>query len=122
MYGSLRSGGPGAMTTRFPASRFITNAKVTGELYDFGKYPGLIVSDSGAPVVGEIYEVGTELLLRLDEFEASSNYLRKQVEIQIDSVTRTCWTYEPDPRFYSLINRIMSGDWVEYVRSKPQDG
>ena len=118
VYGSLRSGSPRSMTMRFPNSKFVAVAKVSGSLYDLGEYPGLILNDSNSPVIGEVYEVDDELLNELDDFEASSNYVRKQVEVSVGADTRKCWTYEPDPEFYSLSKLITSGDWLEYARTK----
>lgn len=114
VYGTLRRGGAGAMSIRFPNSKFIADATVRGSLYDLGAYPGLLLNEANSSVIGEVYEVDDETLKRLDEFEASSNYRRKQVEISLG----TCWTYEPDPEFYSLRKLITSGDWLEYAKTK----
>ncbi len=125
VYGSLRSGSARSMSLRFPESRFIADAKVRGSLYDLGPYPGLLLDEANSLVVGEVYEVGDELLKQLDEFEASSNYLRKQVEISLGEQRIICWTYEPDPDFYSLNAPIASGDWLEYASTKtdwPEEG
>lgn len=124
VYGSLRGGSARSMSRRFPESKFIADAKVNGSLYDLGPYPGLQLDNSNSMVVGEVYEVDDELLEQLDLFEASSNYLRKQVKIQMGAQPRVCWTYEPDPEFYSLRTLIPSGDWLEYARTKtdwPED-
>ncbi|HZI87203.1 MAG TPA: gamma-glutamylcyclotransferase family protein [Pyrinomonadaceae bacterium] len=118
VYGSLRGGSARSMSARFPESKFIAGAKVNGCLYDLGAYPGLQLNNSNSMVVGEVYEVDDELLEQLDDFEASSNYLRKQVEITIGAQRRMCWTYEPDPEFYSLRTLITSGDWLEYTETK----
>ncbi len=114
VYGSLRSGGAGAMSARFPDAKFVADARVSGTLYDLGPYPGLLVNDSNSAVIGEVYEVDDELLKALDEFEATSNYLRKQVEISPGDESKMCWTYEPDPAFYRLREIIDSGDWIDY--------
>lgn len=116
VYGSLRRGSAGAMSVRFPASKFIAEAHVNGSLYDLGDYPGLLLNEANSLVTGEVYEVDDELLNELDAFEASSNYRRKQVEISLGGDRKVCWTYEPDPEFYSLRTLITSGDWIEYVR------
>lgn len=118
VYGSLRGGSARSMSLRFPESKFIADAKVNGSLYDLGPYPGLVLKESNSVVVGEVYEVDDELLKQLDEFEASSNYLRKQVEIPLGTQRTICWTYEPDPDFYSLNALIASGDWLEYASTK----
>jgi gamma-glutamylcyclotransferase (GGCT)/AIG2-like uncharacterized protein YtfP len=118
VYGTLRRGGGRAMPVRFPGSKFVADAEVGGRLYDLGAYPGLVVDESDSPVVGEVYEVDEGVLNELDVFEASSRYRRKRVEIPLGAGRRTCWTYEPDPEFYSLRTLITSGDWVEYAKTK----
>ena len=118
IYGSLRRGAAGAMSIRFPNSKFIAEAKVSGRLYDLGAYPGLILDKSNSSVIGEVYEVDDQLLNELDDFEVASNYLRKQVEVSVDNHRRMCWIYEPDPEFYSLDKLIATGDWIEYARTK----
>jgi len=117
VYGTLRRGGARSMSIRFPNSKFIADAKVSGSLYDLGAYPGLLLNESNTFVVGEVYEVDDETL-KLDDFEASSNYLRKQVEISLGAHRTTCWTYEPNPEFYSPRTLITSGDWIEYAKTK----
>ena len=118
IYGTLRRGSTGSMSTRFPNSKFIAAAKVNGSLFDLGSYPGLLVNEANSPVVGEVYEVDDDLLNQLDEFEASSNYVRQQVEISVAGQKTSCWTYEPDAEFYRFEKLITSGDWIEYARTK----
>jgi gamma-glutamylcyclotransferase (GGCT)/AIG2-like uncharacterized protein YtfP len=118
VYGTLRRGAARAMSTRFPNSKFIADAKVSGSLYDLGAYPGMLLNESNSLVIGEVYEVDAEILNRLDEFEASSNYLRKQFEVSLGSHRRPCWVYEPNPECYSLHTLITSGDWIEYAKTK----
>lgn len=118
VYGTLRRGGAGAMSVRFPDAKFIADAKVSGSLYDLGAHPGLLLGESNSLVTGEVYEVDDELLKRLDEFEASSDYLRRQVEIPLGGHGKLCWTYEPNPEFYSLRKLITSGDWIEYAKTR----
>jgi gamma-glutamylcyclotransferase (GGCT)/AIG2-like uncharacterized protein YtfP len=118
VYGTLRRGGAGAMSIRFPDSKFIADAKVTGSLYDLGAYPGLLLNESNSSVIGEVYEVDDEILNQLDDFEASSHYWRKQVEISLGDHRTACWTYEPQPEFYSPRALITSGDWIEYAKTK----
>ena len=118
IYGSLRRDCPQSMSIRFPKAQFIADGKVSGRLYDLGAYPGLQLDESGSLVTGEVYEVDDETLSRLDDFEAASNYLRKQAEVSLAKDRRTCWTYGPNPEFYSLSTLVTTGDWVEYTRTK----
>jgi gamma-glutamylcyclotransferase (GGCT)/AIG2-like uncharacterized protein YtfP len=105
------------MSIGFPDSKFIAEAKVSGSLYDLGAYPGLLLNESNSLVIGEVYEVDDEILNELDAFEASSNYLRQQVEVSLGNHKRLCWTYEPNREFHSLHNLITSGDWIEYAKA-----
>ena len=88
VYGTLRRGGAGAMSIRFPHSKFIADAKVSGSLYDLGAYPGLLLNESNSFVIGEVYEVDDEILHKLDDFEAASNYWRRQAEISFGTPQR----------------------------------
>lgn len=118
VYGTLRRGGARAMPLRFPNSKFVADAKVSGNLYDLGPYPGLLLSESSSVVIGEVYEVDDETLNMLDDYEASSDYWRKQVEISLGTHKRICWTYEPNPELCSHRTLITSGDWIEYAKTK----
>ncbi len=120
VYGTLRRGDARSMSVRFPDSKFIAEAQVSGSLYDLGAYPGLLLNESNSSVLGEVYEVDDETLKKLDDFEASSYYWRKQVEISLGAHRKACWTYEPDPEFYSLRTLITSGDWIEYAKTKTE--
>lgn len=121
VYGTLRRGnGARAMSVRFPDSKFIAEATVRGSLYDLGRYPGLLLDESNSLVTGEVYEVDDELLKTLDDFEASSSYFRKQVEISLGTDKRRCWIYLPedDSEFSAHRTLISSGDWIEYAKTK----
>ena len=118
VYDTLRRGDARSMSIRFPRSKFIGDARVSGSLYDLGAYPGLLVNESSSLVNGEVYEVDDEILNELDDFEASSSYSRKQVEVFLGPHKRICWIYEPDPECYSLHGLITSGDWIEYAKTK----
>ena len=106
------------MSIRFPNSKFIADAKVSGTLYDLGAYPGVLLNESNSLVVGEVYEVDDEVLNELDDIEASSYYSRKQFEISLGTDRKACWIYEPNPECYSLHTLITSGDWIEYAKTK----
>jgi gamma-glutamylcyclotransferase (GGCT)/AIG2-like uncharacterized protein YtfP len=118
VYGTLRRGVAASMSVRFPGATFVADAEAGGSLYDLGAYPGLMLNGSGSTVVGEVYEVSDELLGELDEFEATSRYRRRQVEVDIGGDRRECWAYEPDPSCHSPRTLIPSGDWAEYVLTK----
>jgi gamma-glutamylcyclotransferase (GGCT)/AIG2-like uncharacterized protein YtfP len=120
VYGTLRRGGVRAMPDIFPGAKFVGDAKVSGRLYDLGAYPGLLIDEAGASVVGEVYEIDDEILSKLDEIEASSYYVRRRVEVSVGDDKMTCWVYEPNPELYSLRALITSGDWIEYAKTKTE--
>lgn len=106
------------MSVRFPESKFVAEAKASGTLYDLGAYPGMQTNESSSLITGEVYEVDDATLGEMDEFETSSHYLRKQIEIFTGADQKTGWVYEPDPRHYDFETLISSGDWIEYSRAK----
>jgi gamma-glutamylcyclotransferase (GGCT)/AIG2-like uncharacterized protein YtfP len=116
--GTLRRGGAQALPTIFPDSTFIDEARVHGRLYDFGDYPGLLLDESDSQVLGEVYEVDDQILNKLDQIEAESHYLRKQIELSIAGRKMKSWVYVFDPEFYSSRALIESGDWIEYARTR----
>ena len=120
VYGSLRRGNAGAMSVRFPEATYVAEGTVRGSLYDLGEYPGLVLDDEASFVTGEIYEVDDDTLHGLDKFELTSDYSRKQVEVEQGSVRKDCWIYVPerDARFFRNRPLIESGDWIEHVRSR----
>ncbi|MDQ1611565.1 MAG: hypothetical protein QOG00_1496 [Pyrinomonadaceae bacterium] len=120
IYGSLRRGNAHSMSARFPDAKFIADATVSGSLYDLGAYPGLLLDESNSTVIGEVYEVDGELLNQLDDFEASSNYFRKQVEISVGADRKLAWVYAPehDAELFSDRPLITSGDWMEYTKTE----
>ena len=120
VYGSLRSGNAGAMSNRFPDARFVAVARARGSLYDLGEYPGMLLNETNSLVVGEVYEVNEETLNRLDEFERSSDYVRKQVVVEAGADEMNCWIYVPsyEPDFYSNQTLIKSGDWMKHTKQK----
>jgi gamma-glutamylcyclotransferase (GGCT)/AIG2-like uncharacterized protein YtfP len=118
VYGMLRQGGVREMPDIFPGAKFIGQANVSGSLYDLGAHPGLMVGESNSLVVGEVYEIDDEILRKLDEIEAASDYWRKQVEVSLDNQRMICWVYEPDSKFDPHHILITSGDWIEYAKMR----
>jgi len=120
VYGTLRRGGVRAMPELFPDSEFVGGASVRGSLFDFGSYPGLLPDGAGSPVAGEVYEVGEEVLRKLDDIEAPAHYSRREVEVSLGGRGVTCWVYEPELSLYPSRTLITSGDWIEYAATKTE--
>ena len=106
------------MADNFAGSKFLGEATVKGTLFDLGDYPGLLLDTSGQTVFGEVYEVDTETLKELDEFEATADYRRFQTTVSVMETSINCWVYCPDPERCEGLPRINSGDWIEYSRSR----
>jgi gamma-glutamylcyclotransferase (GGCT)/AIG2-like uncharacterized protein YtfP len=76
---------------------------VRGQLFDLGEYPGAILSRSGGPIVGFVFELPDDpaVLSQLDEYEgfdpakpASSLFVRKRRQARLDDGRRVaCWVY-----------------------------
>lgn len=120
VYGSLRRGNAGAMPVRFPEATYVSEGRVRGSLYDLGEYPGLVLDGEASFVTGEVYEVDDDTLNRLDKFELTSDYSRRQVEVEHGLERTDCWIYvsERDGEFFSDCELIATGDWLEHVRSR----
>lgn len=118
VYGSLRRGGANAMERLFPRAEFVGAARARGRLYDLGEYPGLLVDEACAAVVGEVYEVDEETVRELDEFEATADYVRRLIAVSFEDRAESCWVYEPPTEVCRRCELIASGDWIEYARAK----
>lgn len=76
---------------------------VHGQLFDFGEYPGAILTRNGSRIVGQIFELpdDPEVLQRLDEYEGfdranpkASLFVRKRRYVQLQDGRRIyCWIY-----------------------------
>ncbi|MGX6648153.1 gamma-glutamylcyclotransferase family protein [Maricaulaceae bacterium MS644] len=116
VYGLLRAGQSGfAQFGLAHAFRDAGPCVLKGELWDLGRYPGLV--DGEGRVLGELFEVmDPSVMARLDVFEdywpgdpARSRYERRKV--QLAEPDREAWVYVwilglNDAR------RIESGDWL----------
>jgi gamma-glutamylcyclotransferase (GGCT)/AIG2-like uncharacterized protein YtfP len=120
VYGSLRRDNAGAMSVRFPDAAYVGDGKVRGRLYDLGAYPALLLDESGAQVTGEVYEVTDETLNKLDQFELTSDYERRDVEVEIGDEHGHCWIYVPahEASFFDGFPSIESGDWIRHLKAR----
>jgi gamma-glutamylaminecyclotransferase len=64
-------------------------------IFDLGSYPGLVDWPEGLAVQGELYEVDTECLRRLDEAEGVDEglYARRVIKLQppFDGIEASAW-------------------------------
>lgn len=130
VYGTLRSDHKSSIRRRLARdSKFLGFGRVTGELYDLGDYPGLLLqSGSPATTVGEIYELEREkapgVLEALDQYEGCSKsdplpheFDRRKVQIQMeDDRQLTAWAYVLNTVKTSA-TRIPSGDYSKWKKA-----
>ena len=69
--------------------RFITQTRTQAHyrLYDLGGYPGMILSEEGLSIEGELWEVDTEGLARLDLLEDTAGGEYERVPITLEDGT-----------------------------------
>ncbi|HTI16747.1 MAG TPA: gamma-glutamylcyclotransferase family protein [Trinickia sp.] len=121
VYGTLRSGeindiACAAARHRIDAPHWIGSATVSGRLYDFGAYPGL-VPDAGGPVRGEVYAIDDTLVPVLDEIEeiypgVDSLFQSSEVIVALGGGEVLCLLYVVAGDSVQGLPRIESGDWV----------
>jgi len=109
VYGTLLStdAGPTGRSERerlARSSRMIGAARVEGQLFDLGRYPGLVLSNAGgATVEGELLELSNpvQTLRWLDAYEGivpgqheHNEYERREVDVTLENgESARAWTY-----------------------------
>ena len=115
VYGALRKGASNEW--RMKDARWLGPAEVAGTLVKIDWYPGLVLGDGGL-VKGEIYEIGSEMLKALDEFEGigleddrNGEYHRVRAEVSLSDKPTTVWIYEwlKGLDSYEIVE---AGDWL----------
>lgn len=115
VYGALRKGA--SNDWRMKGARWLGAANVPGTLVKIDWYPGLVLGGHQS-VKGEVYEVETELLRELDEFEGiglraegNGEYHRIRGNVNLAGVSTEVWIYEwlKGIEGYRIVE---SGDWL----------
>ena len=123
VYGTLRKGG--RLHGYLRDQGFISQATLPGfGMYPAGRgfYPGIVPRD-GHTVTGEVWEVDTDCLWRLDRLEGHPNHYRRQ-PVQVvwgDGAAPYVATDEPVQVYIHQIppetpEWIESGDWLEWLK------
>jgi gamma-glutamylcyclotransferase (GGCT)/AIG2-like uncharacterized protein YtfP len=128
VYGTLRAGeindiSQAAARHDIAEPTLLGTATVRGRLFDFGAYPGLVPSEAGSPVHGDVYEIDPDLVAVLDEIEeiypgVEGLFLAREVTVDVDGVRLACRFYPVTERAVEGLPEIRSGDWVAYRRSR----
>jgi gamma-glutamylcyclotransferase (GGCT)/AIG2-like uncharacterized protein YtfP len=114
VYGTLRRGSNNKFAQMLAdRAQFEGTARVSGRLYDFGQYPGAVIShQSDHWIHGEVWRFDdAQLLPSLDDYEGSE-YQRALTSAEMEAGrTIDCWIYwyvgPPTGRL------MASGDWLK---------
>lgn len=117
VYGTLMSG---MRANHFlQTSNFVENDVIpanTFEMYSLGFFPALVESNDSTPVIGEVYEITSEVQGNLDRYEGYPyHYDRKQVTTEKGHLV---WVY------YMKENRqnkvvVEHGSWRQFINENP---
>lgn len=120
VYGTLRRGEDNDINLLHPHPRFVGPATVEGDLFDFGRHPGIVLREGGPRVLGEVYACAPELIAALDDVEL--NYperpgLYRQAFCEIDCAERTlrCLVYELADQGASSLGPLSGSGVVDWV-------
>jgi gamma-glutamylcyclotransferase (GGCT)/AIG2-like uncharacterized protein YtfP len=132
IYGTLRAGeindiNRAAERHGMAKPQQIGIAHVHGRLFDFGRYPGLVLDPEGEPVRGDVYRIDDALVPVLDEIEEvypgveglfRSHRLHVMVDIEGTEQHVDCLLYPVAAHSVDGLPRIEGGDWVEHRARK----
>lgn len=113
-------------------SVLLGSGAVCAQLFDLGEYPGMISAPENevTTVLGEVYAVSEELLLKLDEVEevvphndAASLYVRRRIALvnPASGLPDEVWCYLYNRSVQTCV-RIPSGDYKAYLSAKASVG
>ncbi|HEV3105749.1 MAG TPA: gamma-glutamylcyclotransferase family protein [Trinickia sp.] len=124
VYGTLRAGeindiARAAWRHGIDVPRLVGTASVQGRLYDFGRYPGLVLDPSAGPVLGDVYAIEEALLPVLDEIEhvypgVDGLFKSEEVTVEVDGRAMRCLFYPVGADAIENRPCIEVGDWVAY--------
>ncbi len=116
VYGTLRQGDDNDITRLQPTPRWVGPAVISGAMYHFGRYPGVLLGQPGR-VVGEVWAITPELERVLDEIEElypqqTNEYFKRVIQVEVDGRPVECIVYEINAALVAGKPLIQSGDWV----------
>jgi gamma-glutamylcyclotransferase (GGCT)/AIG2-like uncharacterized protein YtfP len=130
LYGTLLPGlAPPVIAAAVGRLRRVGRGLVRGRLYDFGRYPGVVLAERGPRVQGEVFALpqDPEVLRRLDRYEgflpgspARSEFVRRSWPVTVPGrETLMCWVYEyARPPGQAAL--ILGGNYLRLVRQRAQ--
>jgi gamma-glutamylcyclotransferase (GGCT)/AIG2-like uncharacterized protein YtfP len=119
VYGTLRVGQLNDINLKTPQPLFVGMAKVKGQLYSRGWYPGIRLGGDQW-VVGEVYDISPELLAQLDVLEEvapvpSGEYQRLNTLVLCGEKQLLCEIYELSTDFAKRSQVLDQGNWLVYA-------
>lgn len=126
VYGSLMGGIQSPIANYLKSnSSFLGEAFVYGQLFDIGKYPGLVWEDHMSnKVIGHVFQLNNpkKMLPNLDYyecvgegFEEPNEYRREIIDVHIDGKKELCWAYLYNASTTHL-TQIKSGNYLIYFQ------
>jgi gamma-glutamylcyclotransferase (GGCT)/AIG2-like uncharacterized protein YtfP len=119
IYGTLRMGQRNDINLKTPAPLFVGMAKVKGQLYSRGWYPGIRLGGEQW-VEGEVYDISPALLAQLDVLEEvapvpSGEYQRINTLVVCGEQQLACEVYELSANFAAQSQLLDQGNWLAYA-------
>ncbi|WP_322029809.1 gamma-glutamylcyclotransferase family protein [Paraburkholderia sp. J76] len=130
VYGTLRAGeindiNLAADSNGIARPRHLGLTRLTGRLFDFGTYPGMVAeaADAQSTVVGDVYEIDDALLAVLDEIEqvypgVDGLFVSRQVDVEVEGERIACLYYPVALAAIAGRPEIEGGDWVAHRRAR----
>ncbi len=120
VYGTLRTGEANDINRLEPQPRFLGFGVVEGELFDFGRHPGIVLREGASYVLGEVYACAPELIRTLDDIELKyperpGLYRQARSNISCAGRTLSCLVYELTDQGLSSRGRFPPSELVDWV-------
>lgn len=119
VYGTLKRGRSNHYIIAQDASAkcLFDDAFISGEMYDMGRYPAVVLSNKNL-VFGELWYVDHATLLRMDKLEGHPNYYRRML-VPILGAERNpagyvAWVYTMrKDQFHDRLEPMRVGNWMK---------
>ncbi len=120
VYGTLRTGEANDISRLEPRPRFLGFAVVEGELFDFGRHPGIVLRPGSSRVLGEVYECAPKLVHTLDDIELTyperpGLYRQSWRDVACGGRRLRCLVYELTDEGHSSRRRFPRSELVDWV-------
>jgi gamma-glutamylcyclotransferase (GGCT)/AIG2-like uncharacterized protein YtfP len=128
VYGTLRKDYDLKLKNRVQDDlEYVGKAKVGASLYDLGRYPGAVRSNTGQEVIGDVFLLNDpdKVLRVLDKYEgyredetSNSEFVRKRNRVKLNSgknINAWVYWYNFDPQNKT---KIRQKDYLNYLKNK----